>query len=49
MICFVGIARVEETESNIEDHKSCGGSTGLDERESSIAAFLWPATISDTK
>lgn len=34
--CLEGIEREEETESKIEDHKSCGGAAGVDGRESSI-------------
>ena len=33
--CFEGMDREEETESRIEDHKSCGGS-GVEERDASI-------------
>lgn len=33
-ICFEGIERDEETESRIDDHKSWGGASGVDERES---------------
>jgi hypothetical protein len=35
-ICFEGIERDEDTESRIDDHKSCGGASGVDGRESSI-------------
>jgi hypothetical protein len=35
-ICFDGIERDEDTESRIEDHRSCGGASGVDDRESSI-------------
>ena len=34
--CFDGIDRDEDTESRIEDHRSCGGSSGDAGRESSI-------------
>ena len=37
IICFDGIDRDEETESRMEDHKSCGGASGVDERDISIA------------
>jgi hypothetical protein len=34
--CLDGIERDEETESRIEDHRSCGGASGVEGRESSI-------------
>jgi hypothetical protein len=34
--CFDGIERVEETESRIEDHKSCGGASGVDDLDASM-------------
>ena len=36
MICLEGIEREEETESRIEDHRSCGGASGEEGREFSI-------------
>ena len=34
--CFEGIARVEDTESSIEDHRSCGGAAGVAGRDSMV-------------
>ena len=35
-ICFAGIDRDEDTESKMDDHRSCGGASGDDGREPSI-------------
>lgn len=37
-ICFEGVEREDETESNIEDHRSSGRASGVDGRELSIAS-----------
>ncbi|KAF5321921.1 hypothetical protein D9619_000569 [Psilocybe cf. subviscida] len=34
--CFAGIERDEETESRMDDHKSCGGASGVEAREISM-------------
>ena len=40
MICFEGIEREEETESRMDDHKSCGGASGDEGRELFMSAAL---------
>lgn len=34
--CFAGVEREDDTESKMEDHRSCGNSSGDDERDTSI-------------
>jgi len=35
-ICFAGIEREEDTESRMDDHRSWGGASGVDERDISM-------------
>jgi hypothetical protein len=37
--CFDGIEREEDTESKMDDHKSCGGASGDDGRETSMKSI----------
>lgn len=44
-----GIERVDDTESRMEDHKSCGGASGVEERDASMSLVATTGQSQDSR